>query len=196
MLPVARGFCYPGTMRTARRQTYLTPEMYLAHERDAEIRHEYVNGEVFAMVGASWAHARIVLNIGSKLNSALRPPCLAAVSDMKVRVEAANAFYYPDVVVTCTADQPDAYVARDPVLVVEVLSPSSERTDQREKRPNYQTIASVQEILLVAQDRRTVELFRRDREGWTVEQVTDEGVIELASVGVTLSMEEIYRNVG
>src|SRR5690349_22971874 len=108
-------------MRTARRQTYLTPDVYLAHERDTEIRHEYVNGEIFAMVGASWAHARIALNIGSKLNGALRPPCLAAVSDMKVRVEAANAFYYPDVVVTCAPDQPDPYVARDPVLIVEVL---------------------------------------------------------------------------
>ena len=181
-------------MRTARRLTYLPADEYLALERDAEVKREYVNGEVFAMVGASRNHARITLNIGSKLNEALRPPCWAAVSDMKVRVEAANAYYYPDVVASCAESQPDPYVMANPVLIVEVLSPSTERTDQREKRLNYQTVASIQEILLVAQDRRWIELYRRDRDGWTVEQISDEGMFDLASVGLTLSLDDLYRN--
>lgn len=120
-------------MRTARRLTYLPSDEYLALERDAEVKREYVNGEVFALVGASRNHARITLNIGSKLNEALKPPCWAALSDMKVHVEAANAYYYPDVVASCAESQPDAYVMANPVLIVEVLSPSTERTDQREK---------------------------------------------------------------
>jgi Uma2 family endonuclease len=181
-------------MRTARRQTYLPPDEYLAFERDAETKREYVNGEVFAMVGASRNHTRIALNIGSRLNESLKPPCWAAVSDMKVHIEAANAYYYPDIVASCSTDQPDAYVVANPVLIVEVLSPSTERTDQREKRPNYQTIPSVQEILLVAQDRRSIELYRRDRDGWTVEQVMDEGTFDLTSVGLTLALDDIYRN--
>src|SRR3954462_15859039 len=139
-------------MRIARHLMYILADEYLASERDAETRREYVNGEVFAMVGASPKHAPIGFNIGYRLNEALKAPCWAAVSDMKVRVEAANAYYYPDGVVSCSTDQPDSYVAADPVLIVEVLSPSTERTDQREKRLNYQTIPSVWEILLVAQE--------------------------------------------
>jgi Uma2 family endonuclease len=182
-------------MRIARHLIYLPADEYLASERDSETKREYVNGEVFAMVGASRNHARITLNIGSRLNESLKAPCWAAVSDMKVHVEAANAYYYPDVVVSCSADQPDPYVVANPVLVVEVLSPSTERTDQREKRLNYQTIPSVREILLVAQDRCWIELYRRDRDGWAVEQVIDQGTFDLASVGLTLSLDDIYRNI-
>lgn len=79
-------------------------------------------------------------------------------------------------------------------LIVEVLSPSTERTDQREKRLNYQTVPAVREILLVAQDRRWIELYRRDRDGWSVEQISDEGTFDLASVGLTLSLDDLYRN--
>jgi Uma2 family endonuclease len=182
-------------MRIARRLTYLPADEYLALERAAETKREYVNGEVFGMVGTSRNHARIALNIGSRLNESLKPPCWAAVSDMKVHVEAANAYYYPDVVASCSIDQPDAYVVANPVLIVEVLSPSTERTEQREKRLNYQTIPSVREILLVAQERRWIELYRRDRDGWTVEQITDEGTFDLASVGLALSLDDIYRNI-
>ncbi len=103
------------------RKPWITPQDYLAAERTAEVRHEYVDGEIFAMVGASLNHARIVARLGHAIRqAALRRGCDAFTNDMKVRVEAANAYYYPDIVATCAADD-DPYVVKDPVLVVEVL---------------------------------------------------------------------------
>jgi Uma2 family endonuclease len=174
------------------RKPWITPQDYLAAERTAEIRHEYLDGEIFAMVGASLNHARIVARLGHAIRqAALRRGCNAFTNDVKVRVEAANA-YYPDIMATCAADD-DPYVVKDPVLVVEVLSDSTEAIDRREKRTNYQKIPSLREIMLVSQSERLVEVYRRDGSGWTVDVVRD-GPAVLASLDLTIPLDAVYED--
>ena len=123
------------------RKPWITPQDYLDAERTAEVRHEYVDGEIFAMAGASRRHATIVGNLFVALRQAARTRgCQAYANDVKVRVEAANAYHYPDLVATCAGGDGDPCVVKDPVLVVEVLSDSTEAIDRREKRTNYQKI--------------------------------------------------------
>ncbi|WP_255542283.1 Uma2 family endonuclease [Azospirillum sp. INR13] len=148
------------------RKPWISPQDYLAAERTAEVRHEYVDGEIFAMVGASRRHATIVGNLFVALRQTARARgCQAYANDVKVRVEAANAFYYPDLVATFAGGDDDPHVVKDPVLVVEVLSDSTEAIDRREKRTNYQKIPSLREIVLVSQTERLVEVIppRRPR---------------------------------
>lgn len=179
-------------MPNALLKPWISPEEYLAAERTAEVKHEYVDGEVFAMVGASRRHASLVANFGFGLRRAARKRgCEAYLNDVKVRIEEANAYYYPDVVVTCSRGDDDPYVVREPVLIVEVLSDSTEAIDRREKRTNHQKIPSLREIVLVAQDRRQVEVYRRRNDGWIVEVAT-EGEILLDSLDATIDLAELY----
>ena len=177
----------------------LSVEEYLAAERSAEVRHEYVDGELFAMTGASRAHDAIALNVAAALLEHLRGgPCRVALADMKVRVESLNRFYYPDVVVSCNAvaEEPDDYVETRPTLVVEVLSPSTAATDRREKRLGYQTIPSLQEYVLVHQDRVAMEVFRRQGELWTRAEHTAGERVVLASLGFEVEPLDLYRGSG
>ncbi|WP_445599404.1 Uma2 family endonuclease [Azospirillum sp. A39] len=180
-------------MPDAQRKPWIPPEDYLALERAAHVRHEYVDGEIFAMVGASRRHATLVGNVFSAVRPAAKERgCEAYVSDVKVRVAAANAYYYPDVVVTCETSDADEYVVHAPAVIIEVLSPTTESVDRREKRANYQTLPSLREYLLVAQDERRVDLYRREGDGWSREVVTD-GEIQLASLGLTLALDTVYE---
>lgn len=179
-------------MPDAVRLPWMSPEEYLTYERTSDVRHEYVDGEVYAMVGASRRHASIVLNLASAIRPAARArDCDAYANDVMLRVEAANAYYYPDLVVTCDQSDDDPYVVHAPSLIVEVLSDSTEHVDRREKRAYYQTIASLREYVLVAQDERRVEIYRRQDGGWVHEIVTD-GDAALETVGVTLSLDDVY----
>jgi Uma2 family endonuclease len=169
---------------------------YLAGERDAAVRHEYVSGQAYAMAGASARHNRIALNIGGRLNDHLDGgECEAFVSDMKVRV-APDLFYYPDVIVTCDPPGGDPYFRTQPRLVVEVLSPTTERADRREKLAAYRNCPTVREYALVSQERMMVELHRRTGDEWQTEILTNpDEECALASVGLTLRLRDIYRNV-
>lgn len=181
-------------MPTALRKVWISPKGYLAAERTAEVRHEYVDGEVFAMVGASRLHNRIAGRIFTALSQAARRRgCEAYIGDVKVRVEAANAYYYPDVVATCARDDDDPYIIHAPALIVEVLSDSTEAVDRREKRANYQKIPSLREIVLVSQTERLVEIYRRHGGGWIAEIVT-EGEVVLESLDTTLSLDVVYAD--
>jgi Uma2 family endonuclease len=176
---------------------YLSVADYLAGERDADVRHEYVNGQVYAMAGASDRHNRIALNIASRLNEHLTDDeCEAFMSDMKVKVDPA-LYYYPDVVVTCDPPGGDAYFRTEPRLIVEVTSPTTERVDRTEKLHAYRRIESLREYVLAAQDGMLVEVHRRQADGeWTREIFTGpEEQLALASVGLTLSLADVYRNV-
>lgn len=145
-------------MRTAQ-LVYLSVADYLAGEDLPGPRHEYVNGDIFAMAGAFKSHGTITGNMALLLRSHLRgKPCRTWPSDMKVQVSASSAYYYPDVVVTCSpedlrADSPQNFVSA-PSLVVEVLSPSTEKLDRREKWFAYRQLASLQEYVLVDQERQ------------------------------------------
>ena len=169
---------------------------YLEGERDAAVRHEYVAGQAYAMAGASARHNRIAGNIFARLNERLDgAECEPFISDMKVRV-APDLVYYPDVVVTCDPPGGNPYVRSEPSLVVEVLSPSTERADRHEKLAAYKNCPSVREYALVAQDRMLVELHRRVGEGWQAELFTEaDERCAFDSVGLTLTLADIYRNV-
>ncbi|WP_372398037.1 Uma2 family endonuclease [Azospirillum sp. HJ39] len=181
-------------MGNAKRKPWISPQDYLAAERSAEVRHEYVDGEIFAMVGADRRHATIVGNLLVALRQAARARgCQAYANDVKVRVEAANAFYYPDLVATCSQADDDPYVVKDPVLVVEVLSDSTESIDRREKRTNYQKVPSLREIVLVSQTERLVEVYRRDGTDWPADMVRD-GPVMLASLDLTVPLEAVYED--
>lgn len=177
----------------------LTVEEYLKFEQDSEIRHEYVAGQIYAMAGASEAHNLIVTNLIAILRPHLRgSSCRVFVSDMKVKVKTQNAdiFYYPDLLVTCDSNDNKKYFKTNPNLIVEVLSNSTETTDKREKRVNYQNIESLQEYVLVSQDEIKVEVYRKDNEGnWTVETLGKDDNLQLSSVGLTLTMADIYEDV-
>ncbi|WP_448206031.1 Uma2 family endonuclease [Azospirillum sp. sgz302134] len=176
------------------RKPWISPEEYLAAERVAEVPHEYVDGEVFAMVGASRRHNQIAGTIYTAMRQvARRRGCEAFIGDVKVRVEAANAYYYPDVVATCARGDDDPYVVHAPTVIVEVLSDSTEAIDRREKRANYQTIPSLREFVLVSQNEPLVEIYRRRPGGWMAEVAT-EGEVVLESLDATLSLDDLYAS--
>ena len=179
---------------------FLTVEEYLKLEQDGEIRHEYVAGQVYAMAGSSREHNLIAGNIFALLRPHLRGgSCRAFVSDMKVEIKTSSQtdfFYYPDVVVTCNPQDKERYFLSSPCLVIEILSPSTQATDKREKRINYQTIESLQEYVLISQNEMKVEVYRRDNnDNWTVETLDKDDDLQLDSVGLTLTMADIYEDV-
>jgi len=178
-------------------QFYISVAEYLASEKDSPVRHEYVDGQMYAMAGASDRHNRIALNLASRLNDHLNgEPCEVFIADMKVVVDPV-VYYYPDVVVTCDPPGSDPYVRTQPHVVIEVVSPSTERIDRHEKLFAYRRVPSVQEYVLVLQDRMQVEVYRRQSgEEWAREIFTQpEEHVHLASVSFTLSVSDMYRNV-
>ncbi|MGI8640597.1 MAG: Uma2 family endonuclease [Pyrinomonadaceae bacterium] len=145
-----------------------TPEEYLALEEKAEYRSEYENGEVVAMAGGSLDHTRIISNIDRFFGNKLKKICESVTTDVKVRVENYRKFYYPDVLVIC--GEPKFYQKRNdtitnPILIVEVLSDSTEAKDRGEKFAAYQTLETLQEYILVSQDKAKVEQFKREDDG-------------------------------
>jgi len=170
---------------------------YLEGEKVAEVRHEYVNGQVFAMVGTSRAHNLIAGNLFSLLHGHLKGgPCEVYMSDVKVHVKRAQdeRFYYPDLFVDCLPDKGDRYFSDFPKLVVEVLSDSTERADRAEKLDAYRSLPSLEEYLLLAQSRQRAELYRRDT-GWVHELCAGESRLHLESVGLDLSLADLYESV-
>ena len=181
-------------------QTIFTPEEYLASERKATLKSEYINGEILAMSGASNAHNLITLDIGTELNIQLRArECLVYTNDMRVRTSPMGSYFYPDVVVVCGEPQFEDNVfdtLLNPILVMEVLSPSTEVYDKGEKFRHYQELASLREYILVSQDRVRVEHYRLTKTQWVqTEFRAPEDVLPLASIGCELPLQDIYRRV-
>lgn len=174
-----------------------SPLDYLEWEKTGELKHEYLDGEVFAMAGASDAHVTAALNIAAILRNHVRGgPCRTYVADMKVRVEAVNAFFYPDVMVSRDARDSGEYFKNHPILIVEVLSPSTAAFDRGRKFAAYRTLESLNEYLLVDTDAVSVELFRRDSEGrWVLYPYDAEGVVALDSVGLNIPVAAVYEDV-
>ena len=171
-------------------------EDYLAAEDGSDIRHEYIDGELYAMTGASRRHGLITLNLVAHLRPLLRgTPCQLFANDMKVRLRIAeqDIFYYPDLLLSCAPDDRETYYCIRPCLLVEVLSESTARIDRREKFLAYQTLPSLREYLLIDQNARAVEVYRREQ-GWRRELVT-EGAIPLDCLAVELSLDTIYEDI-
>jgi Uma2 family endonuclease len=144
----------------------MTEEAYLEAEEKATVRHEYVDGHVFAMTGATVAHNIICGNMFAFIHGSVRGSgCRAYANDMKVRVRAAKSYYYPDIMVSCEPVDGKSVFRDVPTLLVEVLSPSTRSVDQREKLVAYKKLASVKEYVIVYQDRQRIEVHRRERDG-------------------------------
>lgn len=182
-------------------QPRFTAADYLEGEAHSTVRHEFVDGEVYAMAGAGEAHNLIALNVAARLRSAVRGgPCRVFISDMKLHVAAWNAFYYPDVMVVCSPTDNHTHYKESPSVIVEVLSDSTAGIDQREKLLAYRTLASLREYVLIAQDKRQIDVYRRAPDGaWLLETLgkDDADVLQLESVGVGvgMSMAEVYEDV-
>ncbi|OGS93902.1 MAG: hypothetical protein A3H31_04750 [Gallionellales bacterium RIFCSPLOWO2_02_FULL_57_47] len=175
----------------------LSEQEYLHGELTSEIRHEYVDGEVFDRAGAGEAHNLIAGNIFSRLRDHARGgPCRVFISDMKLHVRTWKAYYYPDIMVTCDPSDSQSHFKERPSLVVEVLSPSTESTDRREKMLAYRTLPSLREYVLVATDKRQVEIYRRDEhDEWQLAAASQDEPLLLESVGASLTLDEIYEDV-
>jgi Uma2 family endonuclease len=171
----------------------LSVEEYLEGELESQVRHEYVDGEIYAMVGASDRHGLITLNLAGLLSQRLPDRCQVFSSDMKVRIQSAerDIFYYPDVLVSCDPRDRETYYRQYPCLVVEVLSPHTARLDRFEKLMFYRQLDSLAEYVLVSQDYRQVEVFRR-ADQWRATSYT-KGDVPLRSVDLRVSIDEIYR---
>ena len=182
-------------------KTYITPEEYLALERQAEHKSEYYDGEIFAMTGASLKHNRITLNVGSELNLQLKGrKCQAFTNDMRVHIPATGLYTYPDVVVVCGEPQlEDEHfdTLLNPVLIVEILSKSTARYDRAGKFSDYRSIPSFAEYLLVSQDEHRVEHHARQPDGrWLLTDFRSlEDVVQLDSIKCSLPLREIYDKV-
>ncbi|CDM97600.1 Uma2 family endonuclease [Limnospira indica] len=173
-----------------------TVEDYIIAEAESTIRHEYMGGYVFAMAGASEEHNLIAGNLYALLRSHLRgSSCRVFMSDMKVKVQD-DIFYYPDLLVTCNPEDNHRYFKTQPNLIIEVLSESTESTDRREKLMNYQTLETLKEYVLVSQDVMQVEVYRQDTPGsWTVQILGEDNQLTLESVGLTMTVAQIYEDV-
>ena len=170
---------------------------YLAWEAEREGKHEFLAGEVFAMVGASDRHVTIAGNLYAAIRQQLRGgPCRVYISDMKLRVEAVDAWLYPDVMVTCDpADHARELDKASPLLIIEVLSPGTEAFDRGRKFAAYRTIPCLSEYLLVDPDSGRVELYQRNPENqWVLHSLEGDAALELTSIELTLERSTLFED--
>lgn len=170
-------------------------EDYLAGELASLVRHEYIGGDIYAMAGATEDHNLISLNIAAALHGHVRgKSCKVFMNDMKARVWAQlQLFYYPDVMVVCDPADDNAYFKTRPRVIIEVVSESTRNTDEREKLLTFIQMPSLEEYVLVEQDKVQVTLHLRSRE-WLPEVLTGlDAVMELRSLGFSMPLAAIYE---
>ncbi|AFZ23270.1 hypothetical protein Cylst_0946 [Cylindrospermum stagnale PCC 7417] len=180
-------------------EIYITPEEYLELEENSPIKHEYIDGYIYAMAGALEAHVTIAGNLFALLRNHVRGSgCRVYISDMKARIESLNRFYYPDVMVTCDQrDQETAGYKKFPCLIIEVLSNSTEGFDRGDKFADYQTLESLQEYVLINTKKQRVECFRRNDQGlWVLQSyVGEQTFFQLHSINFEGTMTQLYEDV-
>jgi Uma2 family endonuclease len=185
-------------MGQAARKPVLSAEEFITWEGGQAERHEFVNGEVFAMAGAEDRHVTVALNVAIALRAHLRgTPCRTFMSDMKLQVAAANSFFYPDVMVTCdAADAASPLIKTQPLLLVEVLSPSTAAYDRGEKFVHYRHIASLQEYVLIDIDTRRTDVFRRQADGmWVLHPFATPDPVRLMSVNLEIKADALFAEI-
>jgi len=182
------------------KRKYISPGDYLTIERDALERHEYFDGEIFQMAGASISHITISGNVATELNLRLKKrDCRVLATDMRVHIPKTGLFTYPDVLVVCGKPQllPDGHLdtLTNPILIIEILSPSTEGYDKGAKFDNYRSLESLREYLLVSQDARKVMRYTKQPDGsWVLmDFIGDKTEIELVSIECRLTMDDIYN---
>ncbi|GAA4361075.1 Uma2 family endonuclease [Hymenobacter saemangeumensis] len=177
-----------------------TPAEYFALEEQSVVRHEYFDGEVFAMAGASKAHNTIAQNLVIALRSALRGQrCQVFMEGVRLAVQENFYYTYPDVMVSCApADFQDEYLVRQPVLIMEVLSPSTAEYDRTEKFSQYRKLASLQHYILVSQATWAMDWYRRDEAGQWIHRLLTEpaDILDISDLGLRLPLVEVYEASG
>ena len=174
---------------------YLTVDEYFEFEELASVRHEYIDGQLYAMVGASARHNQIIWNLILALSGAAKAAgCTVAFQELKLQVSP-SFFYYPDLMVVCDSTDNHRLYRTKPCLVVEVLSPSTEGHDQREKLFAYRQIEALQTYLMIWQDSRRVQFHFRSDGGWENREFSGGGSMKLPCPGTTLTLDEIYQDV-
>ncbi|WP_020394299.1 Uma2 family endonuclease [Thiolinea disciformis] len=179
----------------------MTTSEYLQQERQSRERHEYIQGQIYAMAGASREHNQLVFNLAGLLHAQLRHrPCSAFVADMRVRTRAHEAYFYPDLSVVCGEMQfedehSDTFT--NPSLIIEVLSSSTEGYDRGAKFAHYRRLESLREYILVAQDRISIERYTRNEQGqWLLSEATElDQTLQLEAIGCELSLQAVYEKV-
>ncbi len=182
-------------------EQFITAVDYLALERTAEIKSEYLNGRIYAMSGASEEHNTIVFNLARRIGNQLdKKPCRGYVNDMRVKVSPTGLYTYPDVVVVCGEPRfEDAQVDTllNPTVIIEVLSDSTAAYDRGEKFAHYRALQSLSDYLLVAQDQPRIEHYQRQPDGRWLYSATDglDAQVEISTIGCALSLAEVYERV-
>ncbi len=179
------------------REHWISPEEYLEIDRASiDVKYEYRDGHLYAMSGGTAEHADIAINLIAILKAHLQGSCRVLSSDVRVQV-AEQKYYYPDVSVSCHPEdkQKGIDIVRYPHLVIEVLSPSTETNDRGKKFRSYKTCSSIQEYVLISSQHQEVEVFHRQGDMWTYHQYESGQEINLASIGLTISLADIYRDV-
>jgi len=179
-------------------QSAFTAMDYLAWEPAQPDRHEFLDGEVFAMAGAEDRHVTVSGNLYIALRQHLSGgPCRTYMSDMRLHVAAANSYFYPDVLVTCSAvDQASTMVKTEPRLLIEVLSPSTAAYDRGLKFSHYRSLASLEEYVLIDLDARTSDVYRKGADGlWVLHPFARGEAVTLGTVALTLSPEQLFADV-
>ena len=171
---------------------------YLSLEDGANVRHEFLDGEIYAMAGGSPEHAAICANVTTALNVQLKGKgCRVYSADLRIRVLETGLATYPDVTVVCAhaeIDPEHRHTITNPKVLVEVSSPGTAAYDRGEKLSHYKRIPSVREVVLVAHDERLIEVWRRDDAGGWTRSEARSGTIALHSIGCTLDVDDVYRD--
>jgi Uma2 family endonuclease len=182
-------------MVTAARQRATYAE-YMAFTEASEIKHEYIAGEIVAMSGGTIAHGRLIGQMTGLIRDALKGrPCVVLPAEVRVRIRAADRATYPDLHIVCSAveaDPDDAHAVVNPTVIVEVLSNSTADSDRGDKFAAYRRLRSLREYVLVSQHERRIDVYRREETGWHLEDFGRGERIELRSIRVTLSVDEVY----
>ena len=184
-------------MSTSARRVHHTYAEYLAVEEEASVRHEYFDGEIYAMARGSPDHAALAASLIAATGSQLSPGFRMFTSDLRVRVPATGVSTYPDAAVVCgrTLRAPDdALAVVNPLLLVDVTSPSTEEYDRYEKLRHYKHLPSLREVLIASHRATHLTLHRREEFGWTVLTAERGEVLMLASVAARLAVDEVYRD--
>lgn len=178
----------------------LAEDEYLKLEESSAVRHEYVDGRIFAMTGATYAHNVIGTNLTVAFGARLRgSECRLFANDMKVKIESTGTFYYPDLMISCgEAFTAGSVYSSSPCLIAEILSPSTVDIDRREKLLAYKSIASLKQYAIIYQDQRRVELYSREGNNWEVSVLQEHDNLKLnliAGLEMSISLDEIYESV-
>ncbi|QPK61790.1 Uma2 family endonuclease [Methylomonas sp. LL1] len=180
-------------MALERAHSYISEQEYLQGELIAELRHEYIDGQVFAMAGTSRNHSLLVSNCVQMVTNHLQAsPCMTFSSEIKVKTE--GCFFYPDVMVVCDDDQGNDYYTEKPTLIVEVLSKNTRRLDKTTKLAAYRALPSLLEYVLIEQDHVEIEVFRR-AQNWFAEHYFLGDSISFESIGLSVGVVDLYHRV-